>query len=176
MAVVSHIDALSVSVEQSWALAAGLTSFLRPQSTLLLRGDLGAGKTSFVTGLAEAMGSRVPVTSPTFTLENRYPLDGRAAGCQLMVHADLYRSEGKLDHELLASLIEAREDGAIVIVEWADPMAEHLRPWLSITISLVDAGAERSDSLPRQFRLTADPPSGLEDLIAGRLWAGRAEP
>ena len=76
------------SLQELWALAADLAGHFRRQGGIVaLHGELGAGKTALVQGLAAALGVAQPVTSPTFALVLEYPLpDGRR-----LVHMDLYR-------------------------------------------------------------------------------------
>lgn len=97
------------------ALAAVVATQLAPGGLLLLTGDLGAGKTTFVQALAKAYGVTRMVTSPTFTLANEYPLpDGLR-----FVHCDLYRlatPEGFYD----LGLDEALDSGARVAIEWPE--------------------------------------------------------
>ena len=74
------------SPESTQAVAASLAGLARAGDLLVLCGDLGAGKTAFTQGFAAALGVTDPVTSPTFTLANRY------AGMELTVHhLDVYR-------------------------------------------------------------------------------------
>jgi tRNA threonylcarbamoyladenosine biosynthesis protein TsaE len=95
-----------------------LARCLAPGDVLLLEGDLGAGKTTFVQGLAAGLGVTGPVTSPTFTLMRvlECPADRPV---RRLLHADLYR----LDHlkEVLdLGLLELVDDGAVAAVEWGD--------------------------------------------------------
>lgn len=106
---------------------------LRPGDSVLLRGDLGMGKTVFARGLAQGLG--VPadeVRSPTFTLVN--PYHGRLA----VHHIDLYRIEkpGDLD-ELGLEEILGRE--GVAIVEWAERLGPYL-PENQITVTIEDLG------------------------------------
>lgn len=94
----------------------------QPQSTgivLLLSGDLGAGKTCLVQGLAEELGIAEPITSPTFALAQHY---GGSTGSRAtaLVHLDLYRLEQPAAaDELLAQEEEAAQAcGALLAVEW----------------------------------------------------------
>ena len=80
---------------------------------LLLVGGLGAGKTTFVRGLAGGLGYAGHVTSPTFTLCHTY--DGRLA----LVHADLWRLERSAEVADLA-LEEELEEGGVLVVEWGE--------------------------------------------------------
>jgi tRNA threonylcarbamoyladenosine biosynthesis protein TsaE len=93
---------------------------------LLLRGELGAGKTSLVQGLAAALGISEPVTSPTFALAQHYDTDsGTDAGTTALVHLDLYRLEpGAAADELFAQEEEdARGLGAVLAVEWPERLS-----------------------------------------------------
>lgn len=85
---------------------------LRPGDLLLLAGPLGAGKTTFVRGLARGVGSEAHVASPTFQLVRVYP--GRIA----LAHVDLYRLEAPAELRDLG-LEELLDEGAVV-VEWGD--------------------------------------------------------
>ena len=64
--IISQIK--SEGPEQTWAVAADLMESLEPGTVIALHGDLGAGKTCFIQGLAVAMGIMDPITSPTYTL------------------------------------------------------------------------------------------------------------
>lgn len=98
------------------ALGAALARGMFPGATVLLRGDLGAGKTTLVQGLARALGVVGPVVSPTFTLIQEYPEVG-------LVHADLYRLEHPDEARALAIDERVGED-EIWVVEWPDRAPE----------------------------------------------------
>ena len=93
-------------------LAARLADHVRDGDLIVLIGDLGAGKTAFAQGFARALGVEDPVTSPTFTLANRY--EGRL----VVNHLDAYRVEVIAEARDLA-LPELLEEG-VTLVEWGD--------------------------------------------------------
>ena len=97
-----------------------LASLLNPPQFLLLRGDLGAGKTTLVKGIAEALDAAEAdeVTSPTFTLVHEY--DGTREGKTVkLFHLDVYRLEGERQLETLG-LDELLTPDALVLVEWGE--------------------------------------------------------
>jgi tRNA threonylcarbamoyladenosine biosynthesis protein TsaE len=102
------------------ALGAELASRLRDGDIVLVRGDLGSGKTTLVRGAARALGVTDPVTSPTFSIGHRY----RGAAVTVS-HLDLYRLAGlgEEDPALLADYLGA---GRIAFVEWPLGDAEEL--------------------------------------------------
>jgi tRNA threonylcarbamoyladenosine biosynthesis protein TsaE len=102
---------ISTSAEQTRALGARLATALAPGDIIGLTGELGAGKTVFVQGLAQALGAPQAATSPTFVLAHTYP--GRVP----LVHMDLYRLNSAQAEEL--GLDDYLKDAAGVI-EWAD--------------------------------------------------------
>jgi len=102
------------SAAETEALAAELAAALAPGDVVLISGDLGAGKTTFVRGAARALGVRVPVTSPTFTLARRYE-DGRVP----LSHLDLYRVDG-LGAEEPELLDEELGGDRVAFVEWPE--------------------------------------------------------
>lgn len=105
-----HATAGPVETE---ALAARVAAALAPGDVVLLNGELGAGKTTFVRGAARALGVTGAVTSPTFTIGRRY--DGRVG----VSHLDLYRLGGLEDEDpaLLADYIGPER---IAFVEWPE--------------------------------------------------------
>jgi tRNA threonylcarbamoyladenosine biosynthesis protein TsaE len=116
-------------------IAAALAATLQPGDTLLLSGDLGAGKTAFVRGLAEGLGIDADeVTSPTFTLVHEY-----RGGRLPLIHVDLYRldradlDEIGLDQDLAAVGVTA--------IEWADRLSRPLRH--TTRIHIADLGDDR---------------------------------
>src|SRR6202166_1512117 len=97
-----------------------LARLLKPPQLLLLRGDLGTGKTTLVKGIAEALDAAEAdeVTSPTFTLLHEY--DGTQNGKPIkLYHLDVYRLEGERQLETLG-LDELLTPDALALVEWGD--------------------------------------------------------
>ncbi len=113
---------------------------------LLLRGELGAGKTSLVQGLAAALGITEPVTSPTFALAQHYDTDaGSDAGSTALVHLDLYRLESAAAaDELFAQEEEdARGLGAVLAVEWPERLSFRPEGAWEVALSQVVEGEGR---------------------------------
>lgn len=107
------------SASETQELARQLARSLRPGDILALSGDLGAGKTTFVQGLAAGLGVPGPVTSPTFVLINRY----RAADSRVLQHADCYRLQNAPLEMWDAGLSDLLAGDDIVVIEWADRIA-----------------------------------------------------
>lgn len=136
--------------EETTVLGARTGALLRPGDVLLLRGDLGAGKTQFARGVAAGLGIPGPIPSPTFTLVNEY--EGRnAAGERVpLAHIDLYRlgEGGDLDSLGLDDYL----GGAwAAVIEWPERAVDDgfIPPaYLDIAISTANADAgERSRTL-----------------------------
>jgi len=106
------LDAITSSPAETERLGMLLGERLRPGDVVLLKGELGAGKTTFVRGVAQGTGSRVEVASPTFQLVRVYP--GRVQ----LAHVDLYRVE--TGAELRDLGLEELADQGAVVVEWGD--------------------------------------------------------
>jgi tRNA threonylcarbamoyladenosine biosynthesis protein TsaE len=105
-------ELVTASPEETEAVAARLGRRLGAGDLLLLVGELGAGKTTFVRGLARGMGVEGQVTSPTFQLVRVY------SGAVPLAHVDLYRLDGGAE---LAELdLDALLDAGVVAVEWGD--------------------------------------------------------
>jgi tRNA threonylcarbamoyladenosine biosynthesis protein TsaE len=117
-------------VDGTRAVAAALAPMLRAGDVVLLSGDLGAGKTAFVQGLAAALGVTERVTSPTFTLAATYH------GTMTVHHLDVYRLEN-LAEVLDLDLPGLLEDDGVVCVEWGEVVVPELpRDFLRIRILL----------------------------------------
>jgi len=121
------------SEEETFALAEQLGRTLRPGTFVLLHGDLGAGKTVFVRGLAAGLGvDPEAVTSPTFVLIQHY------AGRIPLVHADLYRLDNTAAVDDLG--LEDLGNGGVVAVEWAERLPR--KPHGSVSVTIEDAGED----------------------------------
>src|SRR5512140_527363 len=94
---VPTVDFLSRSPEQTRRIGQRLGAVLQPGDVICLQGDLGAGKTTFVQGIAQGWGSRDAVSSPTFILVNVYRREDKAQ----LFHMDAYRLDSALEAEEL---------------------------------------------------------------------------
>ena len=147
----NSVEVRSVDVASTREYARILAEFLQPGAALCLDGELGAGKTCFVDGLADALGAPEGANSPTFALENRYPL--KREGIPELLHMDLYRSGDQVGEDLIGSALEARAAASIVAVEWPQAIAAHLVPYLSISFALSgDARTIRLSPIPAGWR------------------------
>ena len=123
---------------QTEAVGARLAAGLSPGDVVLVAGELGAGKTTLVRGACRALGVTVPVTSPTFTIGQRYP------GSVPVSHLDLFRLDSFEDEEpeLLADYFGP---GMISFVEWppTKPAERSLLPQIARRVRIQHAGDDR---------------------------------
>ncbi len=138
------------SPDQTRAVAAALGELLVRGDVVLLVGDLGAGKTAFVQGLASGLGVEEPVTSPTFTIVQEY--EGRLP----LVHVDVYRLDRVQDLYDLG--LEEAGDRGVTVVEWGD-LVEQAVPAAHLVVR-IEPGA-------------ADTERVLEFDYHGSRWRGR---
>ena len=130
------MNAIVTSTEQETSDAGdSLGRTLRAGNVVLLYGDLGAGKTAFVRGLAGAIGANPDeVSSPTFTIVQEY-----AGPIATLYHVDLYRLEpAEIDDLGLEDLVSGE---GIIAIEWAERWRG--RPSDAIEVTLTDIGDER---------------------------------
>jgi tRNA threonylcarbamoyladenosine biosynthesis protein TsaE len=131
------------SQEETAELGRRMASTLVPGSVVLLVGDLGAGKTALVRGLAEGLG--VPpedVSSPTFTLMQEY-----RGGRVPLVHVDLYRLNDAREIDELG--LEELGENAVLAIEWAEKLPRPMPNAVEIRISHGD-GDERTVAITGQ--------------------------
>jgi tRNA threonylcarbamoyladenosine biosynthesis protein TsaE len=145
--------ARTATADQTRDLGAALAPCLRPHDVVVLTGELGAGKTTLVQGIARGLGATEHVASPTFTLVREY-----TSGRVPLAHVDLYRLEREQD--VLDLALDELEDGErVLLVEWGEPVAELL-------------GEERL-----RIELTADADEVRRIAVAtiGPAWDARAD-
>ncbi len=132
------------SAEETIALGRKLASMLTPPKLVLLRGDLGAGKTTLVKGIAQGFqaASEEDVTSPTFTLVHEYrgPL-------ATLYHIDLYRVDTPRELETLG-IDDLIADKSVLLIEWGEKFARFERE------RDVEIGLERISESERRIRVT----------------------
>jgi tRNA threonylcarbamoyladenosine biosynthesis protein TsaE len=134
---VSPVRTLETSAPQETeAVGAELAAELRPGDVVLVRGEVGAGKTTLVRGAARALGVVDPVTSPTFGIGHRY----RAAETTV-AHLDLYRLAG-LERESPGLLDDYLEPQSVAFVEWPQEGAPELAG-ARMVVTLLHLGGDR---------------------------------
>ena len=139
---VTHSSAETIAVGRK------LVTLLAPPKFLILHGDLGAGKTTLVKGIAEALDAAEPdeVTSPTFTLVHEYEGTREDQGKRTPVrlyHLDLYRIESERQLETLG-LDDLQTEDSIVLVEWGEKFPSVVkRSQGEIVMTSLDGDARR---------------------------------
>ena len=140
------IRACTRSPEDTKNLAASLAELAQPGDLLLLVGDLGAGKTTFTQGFAEALGISEPVTSPTFTLAREYH------GRLLLHHLDVFRLD-QIAEVLDLGLPELLDSDGVILIEWGDAIRQALpNNYLEVALTFVDRPGTAPDE--RMMALT----------------------
>jgi len=124
------------SPDETMAVGRKLAALLTAGDVVVLTGRLGAGKTLFVTGIAEGLGVATRVTSPTFLIAKVY-----SDGFLPLVHADVYRLGSVAEFDDLG-LLDSGSDGAVVI-EWGEAVADAL-PADRLVVNLAMDGDRRT--------------------------------
>jgi tRNA threonylcarbamoyladenosine biosynthesis protein TsaE len=130
------------SAERMRALGRAIGNAAEAGDRFLLEGPFGAGKTTFVQGLAVGLGVQNPVASPSFVIENQY------RGRLTLYHVDLYRVD-RVEPELLEALEEHLYGDGVTAVEWAERLPDDLRNGAArLSFSVVDAARRIDLNLP----------------------------
>jgi tRNA threonylcarbamoyladenosine biosynthesis protein TsaE len=148
-----RIELATATAEQTREVGAALALLLQPRDTVILTGDLGAGKTTLVQGIGRGLGVRDQVASPTFTLVREY------AGRLDVAHVDVYRLE-RIQEVVDLALDELGGPDRVLVVEWGDAVQD-LLPTDRLTVEFT------SSTDDDRRRLAFEP--------HGRSWAGRWE-
>ena len=149
--LIPAVSAKSFSVEETRSLASLLSKVFQAGDVVVLSGDLGAGKTAFTQGLGLGLGVEHPVTSPTFTLANKYE------GELTLNHLDVYRLEHFQEVEELG-LSELIDSNSLTVIEWGNVISSVLTEgYLEISLSLGESLDERT----------------IEFRLIGQQWVGR---
>jgi len=145
------VKVVTSSPDETEALGARLGLSLRPGDLVLVSGELGSGKTTFIRGACRALGVTRPVTSPTYTIGHRYE------GHVLVSHLDLYRFETVTEADWAD--LEPYFDDSVVFVEWPDAGSGRL-PRPQVSVRLAHVSPER-----REVQIE----SGEPELLAGLI-------
>lgn len=147
------IELRSATAEDTRAIGAALADLFRPGDVVVLTGELGAGKTTLVQGVARGLGSLDPVASPTFTLVREV-----GGGRLHVIHADVYRLDRVQDVVDLGLDELLDQEGTFLLVEWGDAIAELLPPErLQVELNEPDPGTD-----DRRIVLSATGPAWAE--------------
>jgi tRNA threonylcarbamoyladenosine biosynthesis protein TsaE len=133
------VNALSDSAAETEALGAQLAGRLEPGDVVVVSGEVGAGKTTLIRGACRALGIEEPVTSPTFTIGQRYE-----GGRLPIAHLDLYRLED-LEGEDPALLDDYLADEGIAFVEWPAVAEPRLGERQIVAVRLAHRGGDRRE-------------------------------
>ena len=108
---------------------------LSPKSIVILKGPIGAGKTSFVQGIGQGLSIRESITSPTFALSHHYE-----SGSMYLIHMDLYRIESGLSAKelFLEEEEELETNNGLLIIEWPELIEPILDIYWKIEINYAD--------------------------------------
>jgi tRNA threonylcarbamoyladenosine biosynthesis protein TsaE len=129
-----RVEIRTATADDTRAAGRALAPLFRAGDALALTGELGAGKTTFVQGVAGGLGFEGHVVSPTFTLVREY--EGRMR----IHHVDVYRLE-RVQDVLDLALDEAASEGGVLLVEWGDAL-EGLLPPEHLVVTLTTAPAD----------------------------------
>ncbi len=120
------------NLKETLNLGEKLSRKLNPQSIVLLQGPIGAGKTSFVQGIAKGLSISEDITSPTFALSHHYN-----SGIIPLIHLDLYRLEdiSSAKEVFFSEEEEANQSKAILVIEWPELVEGFIENYWKIEIS-----------------------------------------
>lgn len=131
------VDCITRTSEETAAVGRALAATLGPGDVVLLEGDLGAGKTVFVKGLAEGLGiDPGEANSPTFTLVQEY-----RGGRLPLVHVDLYRLNDPREIDDLG--LEEIAEGGVLAIEWAEKLPRPPAGAVRVRIAHVEGDVRR---------------------------------
>ena len=121
-----HYSVISTSANQTKKIARLLAKDLKSGQTICLTGNLGSGKATFVQGLAQGLGIKEKITSPSFVLIKQYKIKSQKSKIKSLIHIDCYRLNSSQEILDLGFEEILSQKKAIIIIEWADKIKKTL--------------------------------------------------
>jgi tRNA threonylcarbamoyladenosine biosynthesis protein TsaE len=138
--IVSNSPEETARIAAEWVKQVSATHPTRTEALVVgLSGNLGAGKTAFTKGVAQALGITEEITSPTFVIMKLYPT--KSTSWKQLVHVDAYRLEKPAEVEVLGFEGLIADPGNLVLIEWPENIEGSLRAgenYLPITFSVLE--------------------------------------
>lgn len=141
-------QSLTLSESQLSPLAEALSQVAQPNTIISIEGGLGAGKTTLIRSMGQALGIQTRMTSPTYVYFNQYNLPANPTGITQVLHVDFYRlSENDLptdgNHWLVEELLELQAQApTLILAEWASVVAETFQPLISHHLQIKESTTE----------------------------------
>ncbi|OGY47176.1 MAG: tRNA (adenosine(37)-N6)-threonylcarbamoyltransferase complex ATPase subunit type 1 TsaE [Candidatus Buchananbacteria bacterium RIFCSPHIGHO2_02_FULL_38_8] len=127
---------LTDSENQTIQLGKKIATKLKGGEVIGLVGNLGAGKTTLIKGIAKGLGIKKPITSPTFVLMKVYPTKGKI---KKLIHIDCYRVKSAKEIEAIGATEYFGQKDTVIVIEWAEKIKSILsRQKIEINIKLID--------------------------------------
>ena len=166
----ADLAARSSGPADTGVIAEAVANVLQPNDVLVLGGDLGAGKTTFTKALGAALGTEDHITSPTFTLHQRYE-----GGRLVLHHLDVYRID-QIEEVVDLALPELFESGGAVVIEWGDKIAPALPAgYLLVSFEFGEDDDERQIALTTLGPDWSSRAQALRDALSDRLIANEQD-
>jgi tRNA threonylcarbamoyladenosine biosynthesis protein TsaE len=121
--------------KETFALGEKFAKTLRGGEVIGLIGDLGAGKTVFVKGVAKGLGIKNTITSPTFVLMKVYPVKNHGT-IKNLIHIDAYRLKNSNDLKSIGAEEYMNQNDSVLLIEWADKINNRLNKIKNITFKI----------------------------------------
>ena len=139
-----HLEILSKSSQATIDLGKKFSKILRGGDIIIFSGELGGGKTTFISGLADGLGIRENLSSPSFTILNQYN-----AGKLKLVHIDFYRLDGIDEFDNIGLDDHVYDDSAVLCIEWGEKIKQYIKKdYLTISFNYI---IEDEDSMNRRI-------------------------
>ena len=139
-----HIEILSKSSQATIDLGKKFSKILKGGDIIIFSGELGGGKTTFISGLADGLGIKENLSSPSFTILNQYN-----AGKLKFVHIDFYRLDGIDEFDNIGLDDHIYDDSAILCIEWGEKIKQYIKKdFLTISFNYI---IEDEDSMNRRI-------------------------
>ena len=139
-----HLEILSKSSQATIDLGKKFSKILRGGDIIIFSGELGGGKTTFISGLADGLGIKENLSSPSFTILNQYN-----AGKLKLVHIDFYRLDGIDEFDNIGLDDHIYDDSSILCIEWGEKIKQYIKKdYLTISFNYI---IEDEDSMNRRI-------------------------
>ena len=133
-----HLEILSKSSQVTTDLGKNFSKILQGGDIIIFSGELGGGKTTFISGLAGGLGIKENLSSPSFTIINEYD-----AGKLKLVHIDFYRLDGVDEFDNIGLDDHIYDDSAVLCIEWGEKIRQYIKKdYLNISFNYITADEE----------------------------------